>query len=172
MAANLKQDQRDKFGTESYRVYKIVPFLVKMYNSYMNGVDCIDEAISLYDREGRQTKWTWPYIQTSIKMAEAMAYKIYCIYCKQNQLPSMDHYMYKQSIGVGLCCFQRPARQSNSPTSDICVAIENIRDYHFKKRHQGNRKKCRWRFCRNNTHYSCEGCRNVNLVECDDIFDN
>ena len=74
--SKLNEKQKEKFNVTSYKVYKLVPYIVAYYNKKMNGVDVIDQLISSHDRHQRQSSWKTSLIYTAIKMAETTSFTI------------------------------------------------------------------------------------------------
>ena len=74
--SKLNEKQRARFNVTSYKVFKLVPFIVAYYNKKMNGVDVIDQLISSHDRHQRQYGWKVSLIFTAIKMAETTPFTI------------------------------------------------------------------------------------------------
>ncbi len=150
--AFLNETQRVKFGIESYTAFKIKPYCVQLYNKYMNGIDVVDQLISSYDRHQRAKSWKSIYISTSLKMAEASAYKLYSLYCEANYLVGMNHAEFKQEIALELLKQGRATTTTVAPPRDL-----TIEDIHFQRVHK-KKFKCRHFKCDNNSRYSCGAC--------------
>ena len=56
--SKLNEKQRTTLHVNSYKLYKIVPFIVAFYNAKMNAVDLIDQYVSSHERYQRQYKWS------------------------------------------------------------------------------------------------------------------
>ncbi len=74
--SRMSEKQRIKFNVNTYKVYKLVPYIVAYYNKKMNGVDVIDQLIVSHERHQRQSKWTVSLIYTAIKMAETTSFTV------------------------------------------------------------------------------------------------
>lgn len=130
----------------------------------MNGVDVIDQLVGQYDREGRNNKWTLPYIDTSLKMGLATAYKLYSVYVTEinktkaddDRIIAYDHRIFNQEVAKSLV--KKPTVENSSVfgTSELNTPID-IREIHFKKKHVKT-GKCRAKGCPNSSYYSCGAC--------------
>ena len=58
------EKQRVGFGVQQYNAFKIVQDAIKLYNTYMNGIDVVDQLISSHNRHQRSTNWHHTYIYT------------------------------------------------------------------------------------------------------------
>ena len=154
----LNERQRALFGVESFEAFKIYPYPCALYNQYMNGIDVLDQLISALDRHQRNKKWYHIYIQTAIKMAEATAFKMHDSYLKNNGRPAIEHYKFKQQIGLDLLRYNSPVPESISYTPISRANKDLVDDIHHSKKHPLPKKKCRWTLCDLTTRNSCAAC--------------
>ena len=150
----MNESQRERFGVSEYAAFKVRPYCNELYNKYMNGIDVIDQLFSSYDRHQRSTSWKTIYIHTSIKMAEAAAYKLYKLYCELYFLVPVDHCVYKQEIALKLLKLNTIS-DTNAGTTAITQLIDED-DIHFQKV-EPKKLNCRYHKCRNNSRFSCGG---------------
>ena len=75
--SNLNEKQKQRFGVDNHKLYKVVPYIVSYYNHRMNSVDIIDQYISSHERHQKQKKWKSVYLYTALKMSVTTSYQIF-----------------------------------------------------------------------------------------------
>lgn len=99
------------------------PYIVKMYNTNMGGVDLLDRILSKYAMRNRTKKWTVRVLHHFFDFAVAAAWIEYRYAAQLNKWPSKDilsYFLFKMDIAENLIYYQREreVQQEHEEESD------------------------------------------------------
>ena len=127
------------------------PFLLKMYNKGMGGVDVCDKLLSSYRPRLRSKKWWWNLFANSINLSIVAAFKFYCVI---NNKSNISHLVFRREIARALVKSENIRLRTGGPTAPTSTAVRYDGANHILL----SCKQGRCIVCGNNTRLFCEKC--------------
>lgn len=127
------------------------PFLLKMYNKGMGGVDVCDKLLSSYRPRLRSKKWWWNLFANSINLSIVAAFKFYCVI---NNKSNISHLVFRREIARALVKSENIRLRTGGPTAPTSTAVRYDGVNHILI----SWKQGRCIACGNNTRLYCEKC--------------
>lgn len=140
------------------------PFMIKMYNQGMGGVDICDRLLSSYRPRLRSKKWWWNLFAHIINLSIVAAYRFYT-YVNQS---SESHLEFRREIARALVKSEKSRLRLGGPSAPPSEAVRYDGVNHFiETTTQG-----RCIVCRKNTRLFCTKCDKRLHKVCSDIYHN
>ena len=95
------------------------PFLIKMYNKGMGGVDVCDRLLSSYRPWLRSRKWWWNLFSHMLNLSVVAAYKFY----NHVNLIGVSHIQFRREIARALVKLNSPRKRLGGPTAPPSKAV-------------------------------------------------
>lgn len=135
---------------EKKHVFIPQPFMIQMYNTYMGGVDLMDNIISNYQISIRGKKWYTPIIFWMFDAAVSNAWVLSKAYgCKFDKLE------FTRQIVERLCTTYGKKPKKSGPLSRRTSQIDRHTGLHLVETGQ-RRRNCA--YCKNKTVTACQSC--------------
>ena len=126
------------------------PFLIKMYNQGMGGIDVCDKLLSSYRPRLRSRKWWWNLFSHIVNLSVVAAFKFY------NHINSdgVSHIVFRREIARALIKVKCPRKRLGGRTAPPSKAVRfNEINHNLESVSQG-----RCSLCKKNTRLCCVKC--------------
>ena len=126
------------------------PFLIKMYNQGMEGIDVCDKLLSSYRPRLRSRKWWWNLFSHIVNLSVVAAFKFY------NHINSdgVSHIVFRREIARALIKVECPRKRLGGRTAPPSKAVRFDRiNHNLESVSQG-----RCALCKKNTRLCCVKC--------------
>ena len=141
------------------------PYLIKMYNTGMGGIDICDKLLASYRPRLRSKKWWWNLFSHAINLSLVAAYKFYYYTNKTNKV---SHLQFRREIARALVKCEKNRNRLGGPNTAPCYAVRyNGVNHNLESVRQG-----RCVVCSKNTRLSCMKCEKRLHKPCSKIFHN
>ena len=138
------------------------PFLIKMYNKGMGGVDFCDRLLWSYRPRLRCTKWWWNLFSHMLNLSVVAAYKFY------NHVNSngVSHIQFRRERARALVKVDCPRKRLGRPTAPLSKAVRfDGSNHNLESVTQG-----RCVLCQKNTRLCCAKCEKRLHKLCSDQY--
>ena len=126
------------------------PFLIKMYNKEMGGVDVCDRLLSSYRPRLRSRKWWWDLFSHMLNLSVVAAYRFY----NHVNLNGVSHIQFRREIARALVKVDCPRKRLGGSTAPLSKAVRfDGSNHNLESVTQG-----RSALCQKNTRLCCAKC--------------
>ena len=138
------------------------PFLLKMYNKGMGGVDVCDRLLSSYRPRLRSKKWWWNLFSHALNLSIVAAFKFY----NEVNKSKVTHLEFRREVARALVKSESVRLRAGGPTAPPCEEVRYDGMNHFLEA----TKQGRCVLCKKNTRLSCVKCGKRLHKSCSETF--
>lgn len=146
------------------------PYIVKMYNMYMGGVDQLDQNIACYRISIRKRRWWWPLVAWSLNVIMNNAWQLWRIHVDKKT----THLDFMRAVTLPYLSVARAERKNRSTISSLGSGRKRVRiqtrcdgEGHFLQRIPKQRKCA---FCHKKVMKLCDKCNVPLHLDCFPLF--